>query len=429
MMVSQKLLILGVDRNYWSATTKSNNTANAWNVDLANGNTNNNNKNNPNNTVRCVRALPPPALGLIGGNILQIMETIFTLQKIYKAYRDCIKGKKNTTNALSFEVYREKNLPALLTELQNRTYKISRYIYFIVTEPSTREIFAADFRDRVVHHLLYNEIRPIFEATFIEHSYANRVGKGTHAAVRQLCQDMRYTNRFGDGWCLKLDVRSFFRSIDKNILYSLIKDRIDAVMREEKVWYDEILWLCRRVIFHDPTSNYIYKGRLCLKSLIPKSKSLFFSRGTGVPIGNLTSQFFANIYLNELDQFITKWLGCTRYVRYVDDFVMMDEDKDKLNLYIRQIDNFLIVTLNLHIHPRKIYLQPALHGIDFLGYFIKPTHTLVRQSVVRRFKDKLYHRRNQNDGLFSVDDIPMIKSYLGHFGHANTYNLREHLSH
>ena len=359
----------------------------------------------------------------------QKFDTIFTPKNILCAYKDCLVRKKNTVNALRFEIDRENNLSELLHELKTKTYKISRHICFIVTSPSPREIFAGDFRDRIVHHLLCNEIRDIFEREFIETSYANRIGKGTHAAMKKL---RWHISRGGaDGkklYSLKLDIHNFFRSIDKKVLWDIISTRIGALDKSD-TWKWEILWLAELIIFHDPASNYIYRGNQKLKRFIKPDKSLIFgNRNTGLPIGNLTSQFFANIYLNELDQFITKWLGCTRYVRYVDDFVIMDEDKDKLNLYIKQIGNFLIVTLNLHIHPRKMYLQPASHGIDFLGYFIKPTHTLVRQSVVRRFKDKLYHRRNQEDGLFSIDDIPMIQSYLGHLSHANTYNLREHLS-
>jgi RNA-directed DNA polymerase len=219
---SRKFIIPeGINRNYWSATTESNNPTNAWNVNLSNGNTNNNTKSNPNNTVRCVRALPPPALSLF------FMTTIFTLEKLYRAYNECRKGKKNSINAVLFEIDREKNLLNLLNELQDRTYTISCSICFVVTHPAPREIFAASFRDRVVHHLLHNEIHEIFEPTFIAHSYANRKGKGTHRAVHQLRKNMQEVKRkTGGGWCLKLDVQGFFRSIDKDILYTLLSQKI-----------------------------------------------------------------------------------------------------------------------------------------------------------------------------------------------------------
>jgi hypothetical protein len=198
-------------------------------------------------------------------------------------------------------------------------------------------------------------------------------------------------------------------------------------------WQDEMIWLAHKIIFHDPTKNFVYKGDPALMKLIPKHKSLFYSgEGKGLPIGNLTSQFFANVYLNELDQFVTGdtrrgGLGCRNYARYVDDFIMIDRDKYKLLARIGPIRDFLKQHLDLDLHPDKIRLQHVSKGIDFLGYFIKPTHMLVRQSVVRRFKDKLYRRRDQEDGLFSIDDISMIKSYSGHFGHANTHNLKKKL--
>jgi RNA-directed DNA polymerase len=144
------------------------------------------------------------------------MSTIFTLEKLYKAYKDCQQGKKNTANALSFELEREKNLMRLLEDLQNGTYEISRHICFIVTYPTAREIFAADFRDRIVHHLLCGEIQPIFEADFISRSYANRKEKGTHKAVKQLAKDIRHLkSRTAGGYYLKLDVEGFFRSINR----------------------------------------------------------------------------------------------------------------------------------------------------------------------------------------------------------------------
>jgi hypothetical protein len=194
------------------------------------------------------------------------------------------------------------------------------------------------------------------------------------------------------------------------------------------VWQEEVLWLCKKIIFHNPTADYFYRGDSKLQQLIPDNKSLFSSGCNGLPIGNLTSQFFANVYLNELDHFVNEVLGCTLYVRYVDDFVIVDNDLALLRSIVPTLDTFLWEKLRLHIHPKKIYLQPICNGVDFLGYFVRSSHILVRQKVVRRFKDTLRHRINPKDGLLSVDDIPMIQSYLGHFSHANTYRLRKSLS-
>ncbi len=350
--------------------------------------------------------------------------TIFTIEKIYKAYNDCLKNKKSTVNALRFETDREKKLFKLLKDLQTRRYKISKHICFVVTIPTTREIFAADFRDRIVHHLLFNEIREIFENDFIEESYANRVGKGTHGAVKKI---KFYMVRGGINrqklYFLKMDIKGFFRNIDKGVLFNEIKS---VILKSNKDcwWKDEILWLLEIIIFHDPTTSYVFKGSIKNKNIVPRSKSLFFGdRNKGLPIGNLTSQFFANIYLNKLDHFIKEDLGFYRYVRYVDDFVVLDEDKQKLEETIKKVNKFIEEQLKITLSKDKIFLMDIGHGLDFLGYYIKPTHTLVRRKVVKRFKDKMIKNKNKDNGLYSLEFLPVIKSYYGHFEHANSFNL------
>lgn len=362
-----------------------------------------------------------------------IMDTIFTLENLYRAYRQCQKGKKNTVNALQFEMDREKNLIALCAELQSRTYEISRHIYFVVTKPTPREIFAANFRDRIVHHLLCNEIQQLFEVDFIPCSYANRIGKGTHKAVAQVRKSITASRVQGqcDVYYLQLDIESFFSSIDRAILCSLIERRLRKHMAPAW-WRKEVLWLVRKIIFHDVTANYVYKGDSKKKALIPKHKSLFNKpAGKGLPIGNLTSQFFANVYLDELDQFVTKTLRVCHYVRYVDDLVCIGSDR-KVLLNLRQpIDAFLRQKLGLHLHPKKVRLQSVSQGVDFLGYIIKKEYTLVRQKVVSRCKQCLrkYARifeTESYDGEKSELVARLessIASYCGHFSHANAYRL------
>ena len=347
---------------------------------------------------------------------------VFTLEKLYQAYLDCRKRKKNTINALQFEIEREKNLIKLKRELNQKTYQISQHICFVITEPSPREVFAADFRDRVVHHLLYNEINHYFEKDFIENSFACRKDKGTHLAVGQLKD---YLKEIGQGFFLKLDIRSFFCSINKDILYKLILRKIVEV-NKSTFWKKGILWLYQKIIFHDPTQNCIFKGDLSKKKFIPKEKSLFFSGGKGLPIGNLTSQFFANIYLNGLDQFVKRKLGINYYLRYVDDFVLLDKNKEKLKSLISSINEFLKTELDLELRLSKTKLQPVDKGISFLGYFVKPHYTLVRQKIVSRLKDKL-HKLNKGGGKIKdlKEILAMINSYYGHFSHAFSFNLRK----
>lgn len=338
-----------------------------------------------------------------------------------------MKNKRNTANALKFEMNREKNLIKLLYDLQVGQYEISRHICFIITEPSPREIFAADFRDRIVHHLLYNEIRYLFEDAFIEDSYANRYGKGTHKAVRKLKYHLVRGGKDRQKlYFLKMDIRGFFRNIDKSILWEMIEEKIQNSNGDER-WKNEVLWLAKKIVFHDPASNYIFKGKEKMKNFIPREKSLLFGdRNTGLPIGNLTSQFFANVYLNKLDHFIKDELGFERYVRYVDDFIMLDENRGRLEQVVNQTAIFLENNLNLYLCQSKTILKPINVGIDFLGYFIKPSHTLVRRKVVGRFKKKLFNfiKSKSNEDLVRKF-IPCANSYFGHFGHANGFSLRK----
>jgi len=350
--------------------------------------------------------------------------TIFTMENLYKAYKQCLKHKRNTANALRFEMHREKNLFRLLEELQTGKYKISRHICFVVTEPSPREIFAADFRDRIVHHLICNEIQGMFEKDFVETSYANRKGKGTHKALKKLkfwvCRGGINRQRL---YFLKMDIKGFFRNINKDIFYEIIEEKI-LKCNSPEWWKDEILQLLKTTIFHDPTSNYAFKGREATKGLIKKEKSLFIGeKNKGLPIGNLTSQFFANVYLNELDQYIKNKLGFERYIRYVDDFLVLNEDTEKLKSLIGITRIFLFKRLKLRLCEDKTKLKRTENGIDFLGYYVKPTHTLVRRKVVRRFKNRLFLAKENEDGLLREEDNSMIQSYFGHFCFAHSFNL------
>lgn len=392
----QKRIVRGTQSEILQ-TPYANDSDNAWYVNFNNGNVNWNNLSND-NLVRPVRQHS------ISNSPLVLM---FTIEQLWKAYRDCLCKKRGTISALRFEVDRERNLFALLDELRSRTYKISQHICFVINDPTPREIFAADFRDRIVHHLLCNEIASLFEVDFVETSFANRKGKGTHKAVDQLRTELRK-----GGFFLKLDSQAFFRSINKDVLYRLLEMKLQSAGKDA-AWTDEMLWLCETIIFHDPVKDHFFTGKFS-RDIIPPSKSLFYSNGTGLPIGNLTSQFFGNVYMNELDQHV-RALGF-RHVRYVDDFVLFSDSKKALVDAIPKIDAFLKENLRLSIHPKKVILQGVAKGVDFLGYFVKPTHTLVRGKVVSRLKKKI---------AAEDESVPMLNSYFGHFRHANSFGLRK----
>ncbi len=220
----------------------------------------------------------------------------------------------------------------LQKQLESRTYQPKRSICFVVTYPKTREIFAADFSDRIIHHLLVSEIEPYFERAFIYNSFACRKGKGTHKAVKNLYRSLNKVtkNQTRKAFYGQFDIQSFFTTIDKQVLYEAIKPKI-IKLKKHRVWKDEILYLLKIIIFHNPVDNYVVKGRKELFKELPPQKSLFYvQRNKGLPIGNLTSQFFANVYLDSLDQFIKRSLKVKYYFRYVDDFVLLSRNIEEI---------------------------------------------------------------------------------------------------
>jgi len=335
----------------------------------------------------------------------------------------------------------ESELLRLKEELKSHNYKPGPSICFAITDPKLREVWAADFRDRVVHHLLVSYLEPVWEKMFVFHSYACRKLKGAHKAIRYLKKIIA-----PDLFFLQVDIQSFFVSIDKGVLISLIKKRVK---------HPEILWLAEKIIYHDPTTNYIPRGSLKLLQSVPPHKSLFGKVNCGLPIGNLTSQFFANVYLNELDQFIKHSLKCRYYFRYMDDLLLLNSSKEQLLIWRDGIETFVKTNLKLKLHPKKQILQPATNGINFCGYIIKPDYTLIRRRTVKKLKNKLWHFNQKvlkaldpddtsracdiifNDPFIVFDNekftndfrhiFSSINSVYGFFKHANCYNLRKTL--
>ncbi len=375
-------------------------------------------------------------------------KTIFTYYTTYRAYLDCRVRKRKTVNALKFEYELENNLYQLLQELKNRTYRPGRSTCFVVTKPSVREIFAADFRDRVIHHIFVNEIIGMAEQKFCSDSYACRTGKGTHAAVRRLGKLIpKVTNNYRqEAYYLQLDIASFFMSIDQRILFGIVEKYITDAKRSA-LWKDEMLWLARVIIFNKTADNFVKKGRAETFDLLPKRKSLIYAAEyKGLPIGNLTSQFFANVYLNEVDQYVKRELKCRYYVRYVDDMILLSSSRAKLVALSTKIDTFMSNKLGLGLNLQKTKLKAIGEGIDFLGYFVKPDYILIRKKVVRRFWAKLWQREE----TFKIEIAKsgtsveakakathknrkkikaMAASYYGHMKHANAKTLKKNLKH
>ena len=264
------------------------------------------------------------------------------IEELFQAYYDCRKNKRNTINALFFEKHLEHNLFQLHEEIYGGTYEPQSSIAFIVNKPVTREIFAADFRDRVVHHFIINKLNPLFETEFIYDSYACRVAKGTHFGIKRANEFIKSCskNYTTDCYILKLDVQGFFMHINRNLLFERLQQFI--LQKYHQPDRELIIALCRKIIFNDPTQNCIIKGNKKDWDALPRNKSLFHSPpNCGLPIGNLTSQVFANFYMNSFDHYMKNDLGIRYYGRYVDDFIIVHPDKEYLKSLMPIIANFL----------------------------------------------------------------------------------------
>ena len=351
-----------------------------------------------------------------------------SLENLYRQYLHCRQNKRNTVNALRFEAQQEKQLILLQEALVQRTYHPGRSVCFFTTRPKLREIFAADFRDRVVHHVLVDYLERIWEPIFIHDSYACRKGKGVHGGVKQLQTFIRQatTNGTQRAWYLQLDIKNYFMSIDKDILFRLLSARLKD---------DNALWLTRLLVYHDCTRDYVMRGDPALLARIPPHKTLFGAPpGKGLPIGNLNSQFFANVYLNGLDQFVKHELKCRHYLRYCDDFVLLSRDPQQLAEWRGWIESFLRDALKLELNAKQ-KLAPVSNGVDFLGYIVRRDHLLVRRRVVNHLKCRLRDYASQLvseaqgvrcyrfDAAVLDPLAATLSSYLGHFKLADSWNL------
>ncbi|WP_124313758.1 RNA-directed DNA polymerase [Pseudomonas chlororaphis] len=304
----------------------------------------------------------------------------FQFEDLVQAYYDCRRRKRNTASARRYEQDMEINLLELYDDLIAGTYRPGRSICFVVTRPKAREVWAADFRDRIVHHLLYNHIGPRIERSFIADSCACIPGRGTLYAAKRLESKIRSASQ---NWSkpvyyLKCDLANFFVAIDKQVLLEQLAARII------EPWWRA---LAEQILMHDPRENYEVRSPAHLFNRVPQHKRLTAQPAhLGLPIGNLSSQFFANVYLDALDQFAKHTLKARHYIRYVDDFVFLHESPQQLNEWLARVEAFL-PRLGAKLNPSKTILQPVDRGVDFVGHVIKPwRRTTRKRSVAQALK-------------------------------------------
>src|SRR3989338_1515549 len=332
---------------------------------------------------------------------------LISYENLEKAFKKARIGKSSKPYVIEFEKNLKENLTSLRNELENFTYIPKPLKRFTIRDPKTRIIHASAFRDRVVHHALCNIIDSIFDKTFIYDSYANRKGKSVHCAIKRFDYFKRKISINGSqlnntnyknmviGYVLKADIKHYFDTIDHAILIK----KINRTIKDKNV-----IGLIKQIL------NQYY----------------FQFEGKGMPLGNLTSQFFANVYLNDLDYFVKHKLKAKYYMRYVDDFVILHNSKEVLIEYKDKINKYLN-NLKLELHPNKSKIIPLYKGINFLGFNVFYYHKLLKKSNIRRFKRKLHHRSIELAvGDLNYDDfINGMQGWLGYAMWANTHNLRK----
>lgn len=357
------------------------------------------------------------------------MNKTFTLEEVLEAYYECRKNKRRTINQLAFEADYESNCVDLCRELNDDTYEIGRSITFVVTRPKLREVFAADFRDRVVHHIIIRRIGHLFEEVFIDDNYNCRKGKGTLYGVMRMKDKIRQCseNYTRDCWVGKFDMQGFFMSIHKPTLWAMLEKFMKEQLDEGE--FQLLSRVVRRVVMHRPEQNCYRKSPDWMWNRIPANKSLFTcGEDYGLPIGNLTSQIFANFYLHEFDMWMSEKFAF--YGRYVDDFYVVSQDKQAILQAIPQMREFLESRIGVRLHPDKVYLQHYTKGCKFTGSVVKRERTYAGGTTIYNMKVciKQLNRLVRDNRKPSLDEIEhfacCVNSYFGFLKHHHTYAVR-----
>jgi retron-type reverse transcriptase len=335
----------------------------------------------------------------------QVWHSVVAFENLLLAYRKARKGKARSPDVARFSLNLEQELLALQAQLNNGTYQPGAYRLFTIYERKPRLIAAAPFRDRVVHHAILNRVEPVLDRRFIDDSYACRKGKGVHAALD------RYQTWAGQyTYALQMDVQRYFPSIDHGIL----KQKLRRYIKDQR-----LLMLLDRIIDTSPETT-VEPDWFCGDKLYTP-----FERRRSIPIGNLTSQFFANLYLDDLDHYIKETLHCRAYLRYVDDMLVLGNSKAALHEVKEAVRNKLALE-RLRLHPHKAHIMPISRGLDLLGYRLFPDKRFLRNDNGHRFARKLRrYAKAYNEGRMQWKDFnPGVQSWIGHAAHADTLGLR-----
>jgi len=336
--------------------------------------------------------------------------SILEWENLLHAYRKAAKGKRGKPAAAGFEHQIADHLLDLQSDLATGNYRPGAYTHFTIHEPKKRKISAAPFRDRVVHHALCNVIEPLFEAQFSPHSYANRVGKGTHRSIdrlQMLAQQYRYV--------LRADIIKHFPSIDHALLRDILGDTIHDEQTRELI--RQIIASGEGVLTDEYANGYFLNDDI-----------FAVTRPRGLPIGNLTSQFWSNCTLNPLDRFIEQDLGCGAYLRYVDDFALFGDNKHQLYTWKQALIGFL-ARLRLVIHESQAQVVACIQGVPWLGFIVYPTHRHLKARNVVKFTQRF----ERNIDLYEKGQIPFaeldasVQGWINHVRYADTWGLRGHI--
>lgn len=385
---------------------------------MNNGNSNNNNNRNYSNRVR--------AVALANGQVAYDIP----FDSIVEAFEDCARKKKTSNDYLQFLPDCDSKMVDKWNYIRYENYTPGKSKTFVSDWPVSREIFAADFADRIIHHWWALRVNPLFEERFTEQGDVSkncRVGQGVHVAVRD-AQIM--VDEHPDWWVGRFDIEGFFMSMDKALLYEML----DIFIREhyEGDDIDCLLYVTQRLVFHCPQDNCVRCSPIEKWSHIPPRKTLFGQpREKGCAIGNLPSQLSANFYASVLDHWIINVKGYKHYIRFVDDFIILMPTQEELVAFVPELKNFLKEQLLIKLHPDKIYIQPVRNGVLFVGAMIKPGRKYISNRTRGRMYDKLhYYNKIAEDGealLYLEKFVDSMNSYLGMTIHCRTFKIRRKL--